>query len=186
MSDSSIDYAGKKLVLKNDIDMNGAVINPIGVFNGSLDGNGYTISNYTVEGMYDNNVAFIATNNGTVKNLTLAGDVNAVIAAKTRNDYKVAGVVAVNNGTLSNVNITGAVNVESTTLNAFVTIKVMASVAEGNTDGVSADVTIKAVSKFDIANVTFYIDGSVDESKVEKSCTNAAVKDGALIKFVKI
>ncbi|MCX4362778.1 MAG: hypothetical protein OSJ74_05295 [Clostridia bacterium] len=186
MSDSSIDYAGKKLVLKNDIDMNGAVINPIGVFNGSLDGNGYTISNYTVEGMYDNNVAFIAINNGTVKNLTLAGDVNAVIAAKTRNDYKVAGVVAVNNGTLSNVNITGAVNVESTTLNAFVTIKVMASVAEGNTDGVSADVTIKAVSKFDIANVTFYIDGSVDESKVEKSCTNAAVKDGALVKFVKI
>ncbi len=182
MSDSSVDYAGKKLVLKNDIDMNGAAINPIGVFNGVLEGNGYTISNFTIEGMYDNKVAFIAINNGKVNNLTLEGNVNASIAAKTGNDYIVAGAVAVNNGTLDNVVFNGAVNVESTSLNAFITIKVATGVAQGDKTGVTANVTIDAVSKFDIANVKIFVDSSAKEIKT--SCKNAAVENGALVKFI--
>ena len=182
MSDSNIDYAGKKLVLKNNIDMNGAAINPIGVFNGVFEGNGYTISNYTLNGMYDNKVAFIAVNNGKISNLNLEGNVDASIAAKTGEDYIVAGVVAVNNGTLENVVFNGAVNVESTSLNAFVTIKVATGVAQGDKAGVTANATIKAVSKFDIANVKIFVDGSATE--IETSCKNAAVADGALVKFI--
>ncbi|MDE6211106.1 MAG: hypothetical protein K2G42_03955 [Clostridia bacterium] len=183
MSNSNVDFAGKKLVLKNDIDMNGAAINPIGVFNGVLEGNGYTISNFTVEGMYDNKVAFIAINNGKVSNLTLDGNVNASIAAKTGKDYIVAGVAAVNNGSLENVVFNGAVNVESTSLNAFVNVKVATGVAQGDKSGVTANVTIEAVSKFDVANVTIYVDSSAKELKT--SCKNAAVENGALVKFIK-
>lgn len=179
-----VDFAGKTLSLQNNIDMKGAVINTIGIFNGTIEGNGYEITNYTVAGMYDKSVAFIAVNNGTINNLTLKGDVNATIAASTGKSYKVAGVVAVNKGTLSNVNFEGAVNVESTSLNAFVTIVVKAAVADGSKSGVSANATINAVSKFDIANVTFYIDGSVGANNITKSCTNAAIKDGALVKFI--
>ncbi|MDE5756680.1 MAG: hypothetical protein K2I23_06285 [Clostridia bacterium] len=184
MTNNNVDFAGKKLVVMKDIDMNGAAINPIGVFNGVLDGNGKTISNFTVEGMYDNKVAFIARNNGVVRDLTLEGNVNASIAAKTGNDYIVAGVVAVNNGIIENVAFTGAVNMESTSLNAFVTIKVGTVVAQDNgvMKNVSGDVTIEAVSKFDIANVTITIDGSAKE--VKYFCKNAAVENGALVKFV--
>ena len=56
MSQGNIEFAGKTLIVNNDIDMKGAVINPIKVFNGVLEGNGKTISNFTVEGMYENNV----------------------------------------------------------------------------------------------------------------------------------
>ncbi len=176
------DFAGKTFVLQNDIDMKGAVISTVAVFNGVLNGNGYTISNYTVEGEQDGNVAFIGVNTGVIKNVTFEGSVNATLAVKTGRDYKVAGVVADNRGTVENVTFNGAVNVETTTLNAFVTVKVMAAVAEGDASGVTANASIKAVAKFDIANLTFFIDGSVEE--VETSCTNAAVKGGALVKFV--
>ncbi|MDE6372390.1 MAG: hypothetical protein K2L61_02490 [Clostridia bacterium] len=182
LSESNIDFAGKKLVLENNIDMKGAAINPIGVFNGVLEGNGYAISNFTVNGMYDNKVAFIAINNGKVSNLTLNGNVDASIAAKTGKDYLVAGVVAVNNGSLENVVFNGAVNVESTSLNAFVTIKVATAVAQGNKSGVTANVTIDAASKFDVANVKIYVDGSAKEIKT--ACRNAAIENGALVKFV--
>lgn len=182
MSESNVDFAGKKLVLKNNIDMKGAVINSIGVFNGVFEGNGYTISNFTIAGMYDNKVAFIAINNGKVSNLTLEGNVNASIAAKTGKDYLVAGVAAVNNGMIANVVFNGAVNVESTSLNAFVTIRVATGVAQGDKAGVTANVTIDAVSKFDVANVKIFVDGSAKE--VNTSCKNAAVENGALVKFV--
>ena len=112
----------------------------------------------------------------------MEGNVNAKIAAKTGKDYLVAGVAAVNNGTLENVVFNGAVNMESTSLNAFVTIKVAAGVAQGNKAGVTTDATIEAVSKFDIANVTITIDGNANE--VKYSCKNAAVENGALVKFV--
>ena len=177
------DFSGKMLVLQNDIDMNGATLNTIAKFNGSLDGNGYKIFNYSVVGEADNNVAFIGKNNGVVKNLTLEGNVDVALAVKTGNNYNVAGVVAQNNGRIENVIFSGAVNVETTTLNAFVEIKIVAGVAESNgIAGITVEnASIKAVSKFDIANVIFFIDGSVDD--VETSCTNAAVKNGALVKF---
>lgn len=175
-------FSDKTLVLQNDIDMKGAVLNTIADFNGVLDGNGHKIYNYTVAGAAGNNVAFIGNNNGVVKNLTLEGNVDVALAVKTRNDYNVAGVVAQNNGAIENVVFSGAVNVETTTLNAFIEIKVVAGVANGDAAGVTVEnASIKAVSKFDIANVTFYIDGSVDN--VETSCANAAVKNGALVKF---
>ena len=178
-------FFGMTFKVVEDIDMNGAVIAPIKVFKGVLDGNGKTISGYVVEGMADNAVAFIANNKGEIKNLTLDGKVNAQIAAKTGKNYLVAGAVAVNEGIVNNVTVNGSVEMTSTSLNAFITIKVMAIVAENKaavTD-CSANATVIAVSQFDVANVTIYVDGSVNN---EYSCKNAAVANGALVKFVKL
>ena len=185
MSAKADNFAGKTLKLVSDIDMNGAVIAPIKEFAGGLDGNGKTISNYTIEGIVDNSVAFIAKNLGVVKDLTLAGNVNAQIAAKTGNDYLVAGAVAVNNGEVNNVTVSGSVEMTSTSLNAFVTIKVMSVVASGNSaNASSSNANVVAVSKFDIANVTIYYDGSTENNA--HSCKNAAVASGALVKFVEV
>ena len=178
-------FFGKMLKVVNDIDMNGAVIAPIKEFKGGLDGNGKTISGYTVEGVVDNAVAFIIKNSGLISDLVLDGTVNAKIAAKTGNDYLVAGLVAVNNGRIDNVVVNGSVEMTSTSLNAFVTIKVMAITASsvGIVDASTANATVVAVSQFDVANVTIYVDGSVNN---KYSCKNAAVANGALVKFVEV
>lgn len=176
-------FAGKSFVLTNDIDMDGAVIAPVTSFSGTLDGAGYAISNYTIEGMSDNGVAFFAINRGVIKNLTLNGNVNAVISVKTGADYYVAGAVAKNldNGSVSNVTVNGTVTMTSTSLNAFVNIRVMSIVANGNEAVDSnASVVINAISQFDVANVTIEVDGSADYNC---SCINAAVANGALVKF---
>ncbi|MBD5086649.1 MAG: hypothetical protein HDT32_04750 [Clostridiales bacterium] len=183
MSSKEDNFSGKILKLVGDIDMNGAVIAPIKEFAGTLDGNGKTISNYTIEGVVDNSVAFIAKNSGLIQNLTLSGNVNAQIAAKTGKDYLVAGAVANNVGRVVDVTVDGEINMTSTSLNAFVKINVMGAIAKniGVVENVNASgASIVAVSQFDIANVTIYVDGNVN---YECSCKNAAVASGALVKF---
>lgn len=182
-SQAGKNFAGMNFVLTNDIDMGGAVIAPVASFAGNLDGQNFAISNYTVEGMSDNSTAFFAINRGEIKNLTLNGNVNAVISANTGNDYYVAGVVGKNlgNGMVSNVNVNGKITMTSTSLNAFVNIRIMSIVADGNSaNGGNANVEINAVSQFDIANVTIEIDGNANYSY---GCANAAVDGGALVKF---
>ena len=180
-SNAGENFAGENFILTDNVDMGGAVIAPVVEFAGVLDGAGYTISNYTVEGS-GKKVAFIGINKGEIKNLTLNGNVNAEIAAKTDNkDYYVAGAVAENNGSVTDVNVNGTVTMTSTSLNAFVEIKVMSVVANGNAAvGGEANVTINAISQFDIANVTIKVDGNADYNV---GCANAAVADGALVKF---
>lgn len=176
-------FAGANFVLIDNIDMDGATLAPVTSFAGVLDGAGYEISNYTVEGMSDNSVAFFAVNRGEIKNLTLSGNVNAVISAKTGADYYVAGAVGKNlgNGSVSNVNVKGTITMTSTSLNAFVNIRVMSVVANGNEAvGGTAEVVINAISQFDVANVTIEVDGSAEYNC---SCANAAVAGGALVKF---
>lgn len=183
MTAKNDNFNGKTLKLVNDIDMDGAVIAPIKEFGGVLDGNGKTISGYTVEGVVNNAVALIAVNNGQIKDLTVDGKVNAVISAKTGNDYLVAGLVAQNNGVVKNVTVNGSVEMNSTSLNAFVTIRVMSIVGNGKRESASStNVEIVAVSQFDVANVTIYVDYDVQH---ECYCKNAAVATGALVKFEK-
>ncbi len=180
-SNAGIDFAGIRFKLVNDIDMSGMTIAPIKKFTGSLDGNGKTVSGYVVDGVVDNASAFIAKNLGIVKNLTLDGTVNATIAAKTGKDYLVSGAIAKNLGRVENVTVSGDINMTSTSLNAFVTITVMSSICEnrGIAEGVSANVSIDAVSKFDVANVRIRIDGSAE---YQFKCQNAATSAGAFIK----
>lgn len=69
-------------------------------FTGTLDGNGYTISNFSSQ--YENGAEYVglfAINNGTVKNLTI--NVDGIFA-----DRYVGAVAGKNNGTISNITVT--------------------------------------------------------------------------------
>ena len=148
-------FDGMTLAITDDIDLGGATIAPIAVFNGKIDGNGNTISGYVIESMSGNNAAFIAVNNGTINNLNLDGTVKVAFDGKTGNDYRVAGLAAVNNGTIKNVTVKGVVDVESNSLSAFIDIDAAMVAATGNAPVEStAEGTVNVTIAFDLANVT--------------------------------
>ena len=148
-------FDGMTLAITDDIDLGGATIAPIAVFNGKIDGNGNTISGYVIDGMSGNDAAFIAVNNGTINNLNMDGTIKVAFDGKTGNDYKVAGLAAVNNGTIKNVTVKGVVDVESNSLSAFIDIDAAMVAATGNAPVEStAEGTVNVTVAFDLANVT--------------------------------
>lgn len=148
-------FDGMTLAITDDIDLGGATIAPIAVFNGKIDGNGNTISGYVIDGMSGNDAAFIAVNNGSINNLNMDGTVKVAFDGKTGNDYKVAGLAAVNNGTIKNVTVKGVVDVESNSLSAFIDIDAAMVAATGNAPVEStAEGTVNVTIAFDLANVT--------------------------------
>lgn len=153
-------FDGMTLAITDDIDLGGATIAPIAVFNGKIDGNGNTISGYVIDGMSGNDAAFIAVNNGTINNLNMDGTVKVAFDGKTGNDYKVAGLAAVNNGTIKNVTVKGVVDVESNSLSAFIDIDAAMVAATGNAPVEStAEGTVNVTVAFDLANVTVNVGG---------------------------
>ena len=62
---------GESFQLLCNVDMGGAVIAPIGEFTGKLDGDNFTISNFTVQGGSEENFGFICVNKGELVDLVL-------------------------------------------------------------------------------------------------------------------
>ena len=171
-------FDGMTLAITDDIDLGGATIAPIAVFNGKIDGNGNTISGYVIDGMSGNDAAFIAVNNGTINNLNMDGTVKVAFDGKTGNDYKVAGLAAVNNGTIKNVTVKGVVDVESNSLSAFIDIDAAMVAATGNAPVEStAEGTVNVTVAFDLANVTVNAGGltstvAADDVTATIDCVN--------------
>ena len=92
----------------NDIDMGGANLTPVGVYNGVLDGQGHRIYNFKVEATGETTGLFLL-NNGTIKNLVFGSadgakyDGVSQIAAADGQGGSSTGLVAVNTGTIENV-----------------------------------------------------------------------------------
>lgn len=102
-------YAGKKVVLMNDIDLDNRYWTPIGteynIFKGTFDGNGHTISNLTTGRSWMCDVGLFGyTTNGEIKNLTVH---NAKVTG-----YLDVGVVAGTPYTSKYTNISVTVHVE--------------------------------------------------------------------------
>ena len=175
-------FDGMTLAITDDIDLGGATIAPIAVFNGKIDGNGNTISGYVIDGMSGNDAAFIAVNNGTINNLNMDGTVKVAFDGKTGNDYKVAGLAAVNNGTIKNVTVKGVVDVESNSLSAFIDIDAAMVAATGNAPVEStAEGTVNVTVAFDLANVTVNAGGltstaAADGVTATIDCVNGRTK----------
>lgn len=171
-------YADMTLVITDDIDLGGATIAPIANFEGTIEGSNHTISGYVIDSMSGNNAAFIAVNNGEVRNLTLDGTVKVAFDGKTGNDYKVAGLAAVNNGTIKNVTVKGVVDVESDSLSAFIDIDAAMVAATGNEPvDATAEGTVDVTVAFDLANVTVNAGGltstaAADGVTVSVDCVN--------------
>lgn len=171
-------YADMTLVITDDIDLGGVTIAPIANFEGTIEGSNKTISGYVIDSMSGNNAAFIAVNNGEVRNLTLDGTVKVAFDGKTGNDYKVAGLAAVNNGTIKNVTVKGVVDVESNSLSAFIDIDAAMVAATGNEPvDATAEGTVDVTVAFDLANVTVNAGGltstaAADGVTVSVDCVN--------------
>ena len=98
---------GKTLKLTADIDLNGVNFTPIEKFDGTINGDGHTISNLTIEDTStadkgaEYRVAFIRTNNGTVKNLNFASPRISTTALSTGGNAGAAVIVGDNaNGSM--------------------------------------------------------------------------------------
>ncbi len=161
MVNSNASFDNAVITITDDIDMKGAELAPIAVFNGTLQGNGKSISNYTVKSFAGEKAGFVAVNNGTIDNVVFAGNVDVALEATVGKDYAVAGIAAVNNGTVSNCAVTGDVNVYSYGLATIVEFDVAAVTAinnsncdltsnTGSSEGIS---NVKVTVKFDLVNV---------------------------------
>ena len=109
------DNLDKHFIIINDIDLNVSpynsgsgwepIVDGISDFEGSLDGNNYTISNLFIDGGSSNNIGLIADMDvgSEVKNLRLK-DVNITGNGNT------GALVGISNGIITNVHITGSVS----------------------------------------------------------------------------
>lgn len=181
MVNSSSNFEGVVITVTDNIDMKGAEIAPISSFNGTLQGNGNAITNYTVNAFAGEKAGFIAVNNGTIDNVVFGGNVNVALEAYTGKDYAVAGIAAVNNGTISGCAYTGNVNVYSYGLAAYVEFDVAAIAALNNsncdltTNTGASDVTkVKVTVKFDLANVQVRIGDTTSTSNAIASIVESA------------
>lgn len=186
-------FRGESFILANNIDMYGAEIAPIVSFEGTLEGAGYTISNYTVTSTVNNSAAFFAENKGSISNLKLAGNVNVSISAKTGKTYNVAGAVAVNNGTIDNVEVLGNVTATNTSLAGYNQLNVAGLVAVNNSTITNSTVNqaaaIEAIAKFDILGNNIYVgaytatENNGIEASLKVSCAYGAKKQPIITKY---
>lgn len=181
MVNSSSNFEGVVITVTDNIDMKGAEIAPISSFNGTLQGNGNAITNYTVNAFAGEKAGFIAVNNGTIDNVAFGGNVNVALEAYTGMDYAVAGIAAVNNGTISGCAYTGNVNVYSYGLAAYVEFDVAAIAALNNSNcdlttntGASDLTKVNVTVKFDLANVQVRIGDTTSTSNAIASIVESA------------
>ena len=102
--------SGATFQLKNDIDLSGKKWTPIEGFTGTLLGNGYTISNLTIESS-SSNVGFFATLEGMIKDIKFE---NASIKVTGTNE-KIGIVCGTLSGNLSGIRVSGSVEAVSST-----------------------------------------------------------------------
>ncbi len=85
--------------LAADINLEGEAWAPIENLSGEIDGNGHTISQFSIT-TTTNISGFVATNNGVLKNINFANIV--VNASTTSSSFNAGALVGVNNGTVEN------------------------------------------------------------------------------------
>ncbi len=145
----------------NDIDMGGATIAPIGVYNGVLDGQGHKVYNFKVEAAGETTGLFLV-NNGTIKNIVFGSadgvkyDGVSQIAAASGQGGSSTGLVAVNMGTLDNVT-------------SFATVKFVATSA--------------ASAKFGVGGLVGTAAAGAESASVVRNCSNraAVMASGTLV-----
>ena len=142
------------------IDMGGMEIAPIPEFTGSLNGNNFTIKNFTVKGNANGNFGFIGVNKGKVNNLTLE-NVTFIPEGELQNIGAFAGV---NEGTIlrnfintSTMTVTAAAN----GANCGGIVGLNSGNLQNNTCWV--DLTVSAPAAMNIGGITGAITGGTVE-----------------------
>lgn len=104
-----IKYPDATFKILRDIDLEGAQWAPLENFSGTINGQTFSILNFTIPAPDKNgNQAFIGVNNGTVINVTLEN----VTITTTANTKNVGGLVAQNNGILRRSGAIGTIHID--------------------------------------------------------------------------
>lgn len=99
------DNPSKSYVLMNDINLKGEIIPSIDNFKGVLDGNGFTIKNFSLNANTVNkNYGLFNNNEGTIKNLKLS-DFTFNVNLTTTTSSSIGVIAGTNNGTIENVSL---------------------------------------------------------------------------------
>ncbi len=109
----SLNNTNVKYSLLMDLDLNGERWTPIGTsdspFRGTFDGNGHTISNFSITGDVSNAGLFAYNSRGTIKNL---GIENFTVTVSNSSRHA-GGLVGYNSGTITNCYAVGAIDSNS-------------------------------------------------------------------------
>ncbi len=168
--------------LGNDIDLNGAVWEPIGSsaapFTGTFDGNGYTVSTFTINKPTVDNVGFFGyINNAVVKNLTLS-NINV-----TGNQYtgslagQSAGTSAIQNCCIRGIS----------TINGASCVGGMIGMAAGTVDGCSTEENVSLTGTGNYCGgLIGYCRANISKSYAAGNVTSSGFYTGGLIGVVNV
>ncbi len=152
MEEFATSYDNKFYQLSADIDWGYTEVSPIGSeskpFNGTFDGNGYTIKNVTIKGVAEKYTGFFAYNAGTIKNVVFS---EAVVTFADHGSIGAGVVTGKNTGTIDNVKVTGSISAESKSwqniMNAYFDIGGVAGFNAGTIKDADVSVQINASVK---------------------------------------
>ena len=103
-------FSGKTVYLSKNLDLNGVTLEPIGnnnnKFEGTFEGNGYTLKNIKIESVA-NYVGMFGYNKGTIRGFNVEN-----ISVKGNNN--VGGIAGYNIGTINSISLTGTIEGNST------------------------------------------------------------------------
>ncbi len=181
VNEGNNDYAGATISLSWDIELTQSWT-PIGTvgrpFRGTFDGNGYTISNITIDGEFTYQGLFGYTNGATIKNLNIAGSYYSAFATL---DEVYAGVLV---GNAVNTQIQDC-EINASAENLTVTNKVTFGAVAGRTDGGSVTNVLNYMPidlQFNLLNIyTVKVGGAigvVDNTSLTKVANFGAITTG--------
>ena len=99
---------GEKYEILCNIDMQGAVLAPMGEFTGTIKGANFRVTNFTVQGGDEESFGFISVNKGAVRNF-LIEDVTFIPGPNAKN---IGSLVGDNQGEVMRCTVSGTLNVE--------------------------------------------------------------------------
>lgn len=134
------DAPSAKYCLTCDIDLEGAEWKGSCAFSGLLDGQGYSISNFTMTGSGEN-IGFFTTNSGTIKNVTFS---DLVFSVNKDSTYHAGVIAGTNTGSMENCKVSD-VSLTYTLIKSAVSYTVLSYVGglTGTNNGTIKDCTFQ-------------------------------------------
>lgn len=150
---------GNSYELLCQVDLEGAVIAPVGELTGTINGSNFTISNFTVQGGEEENFGFISVNKGSVKNLYLEN----VTLQPGENAKNIGALVGDNQGTVLRCTISGAMCVENAPLGT--NCGSLAGISTGKLQNTKSDVNVRytAAGKANVGGIAGQLYGGIAE-----------------------
>ena len=99
--------ANDYFIQTNNISLDGGVWAPIPTFNATYDGNGFSISDFSITSANNNKAGFVAVNTGTIKNLTVSNATiqYSITEGNSRTSVYVGGIAGDNQNIIEYCNI---------------------------------------------------------------------------------